>query len=136
MPETAVTVRLGRVRRARSIISRACRRSLPRTSRSAINGRHFVYDIPADARIDVPSGKSISFSDGQFLVDDIRPEFPDGEIHFKSTGEVAGVLELLDQPPLNYVKAVGFKPSLINGQAQTAFQIKFPDLEGPASSKT
>ena len=42
--------------------------------------------------------------------------------------DVGGVLELLDQPPLNYVKAVGFKPTLINGQAQTAFQIKFPTV--------
>ncbi len=30
--------------------------------------------------------------------------------------------------PLNYVKAVGFKPSLINGQAQTAFQVRFPTV--------
>ena len=56
-------------------------------------------------------------------------KFPGGEIRFKSTGEVAGVLELLDQPPLNYVKAVGFKPSLVSGQAQAAFQIKFPILK-------
>ncbi len=93
-----------------------------------MNGRRFVYDIPGDARIDVPSGKSISFSDGQFLVEDYRPDFPNAEVHFKSASDVAGVLELLDQPPLNYVKSVGFKPTLMNGQVQTAFQVKFPTV--------
>ncbi len=102
---------------------------ITRDSVARLAGRRFVYDIPGDAHIDVPSGRSLSFSDGQFLVQDLRPEFPDAEVHFKSVGEVATVLELLDQPPLNYVKAVGFKPNLINGQAQTAFQIKFPVLK-------
>ena len=128
IPDTAVTVRLG-VSGAKIYHIKGLPPIITKDFTLSINGRHFVYDIPADARIDVPSGKSISFSDGQLLINDIRPEFPDGEIHFKSTGEATGVLELLDQPPLNYVKAVGFKPSLMNGQAQTAFQIKFPVLK-------
>ena len=92
-----------------------------------MNAKRLVYDIP-EARIDVPSGRSISFSEGQLLVEDYRPEFPDADVHFKAAGEVTGVLELLDQPPLNYVKAVGFKPSFVNGQAQCAFEIKFPTV--------
>ncbi len=101
---------------------------ITKDSVARVNGRRFVYEIPGDARIEVPSGKSISFSDGQFIVEDFRPDFPDAEIRFKSTSDVAGVLELLDQPPLNYVRAVGFKTNLINGQVQTAFQIKFPTV--------
>lgn len=92
-----------------------------------MNARRFVYDIP-EARIDVPSGRSISFTDGEFLVEDFAPEFPDADVRFKAGGEVTAVLELLDQPPLNYVKAVGFKPSLVNGQAQANFEVKFPTV--------
>jgi AsmA-like C-terminal region/Protein of unknown function len=91
-----------------------------------IKGRHFVFDIPGDARIDVPSGRPVSFSDAQLVIDDLRPHFPDAEVHFKGTGEVGAVLELLDQPPLHYVRAVGFKPGLVNGQVATSFRIGFP----------
>jgi len=127
MPETAVSLQLN-VSGAQVYHIKGLPPILTKDSVLRMNGRRFVYDIPGDARIDVPSGKSISFSDGQFLVEDFRPEFPDAEVHFKSASDVGGVLELLDQPPLNYVKAVGFKPTLINGQAQTAFQIKFPTV--------
>jgi hypothetical protein len=94
-----------------------------------LKGRHFVFDIPGDSRIDVPSGRTISFSDAQLVIDDLRPHFPDAEVHFKGTGEVGAVLELLDQPPLGYVRAVGFKPSLVNGQVATTFKIGFPLLK-------
>ena len=39
----------------------------------------------------------VLFSDAQLILDDIRPKYPNTEIHFKGTGEVAGVLELLDK---------------------------------------
>lgn len=94
-----------------------------------ITGRHFTFDVLGDAHIDVPSGRTISFSSGQLTIDDMRPHFPNAEIRFKGTGEVGAVLELLDQPPLGYVKAVGFKPNLINGQASAAFKIGFPLLK-------
>jgi hypothetical protein len=94
-----------------------------------LKGRHFVFDIPGEARIDVPSGRTISFSDASLVIDDLRPRFPPAEIHFKGTGEVGAVLELLDQPPLGYVRAVGFKPSLVNGQVATTFKIAFPLLK-------
>ncbi len=127
VPELAVTVRIG-VSGAQIYHIKGLPPIITKDSVARVNGRHFVYKIQGDARIDVPSGKSISLSDGEFLVEDFRPEFPDVDIHFKSSSDVAGVLELLDQPPLNYVKAVGFKPNLINGQVQTAFQVKFPAM--------
>ncbi|HZV20182.1 MAG TPA: AsmA-like C-terminal region-containing protein, partial [Hyphomicrobiales bacterium] len=94
-----------------------------------MHGRHFIYDVTGEARIEVPSGRPISFYDGQFIIDDLRPHFPIAEVHFKGAGEVAGVLELLDQPSLGYVRAVGFKPNLINGQASSSFKITFPLLK-------
>ena len=127
MPEEAVSLRLD-IADAQIYHIKGLPPILTKDSVVRMNGRRFVYDIPGDARIEVPSGKPIAFSEGEFLVEDFRPEFPDAEVHFKSVSDVAGVLELLDQPPLNYVKAVGFKPALINGQAQTAFQIKFPTV--------
>ncbi len=127
MPETAVSIQLN-VSGAQIYHIKGLPPILTKDTAMRMNGRRFVYDIPGDARIDVPSGKSISFSDGQYLVEDYRPDSPDAEIRFKSASDVAGVLELLDQPPLNYVKAVGFKPALINGQVQTAFQVKFPTV--------
>lgn len=94
-----------------------------------INGRHFIFDAGDDARIEVPSGRAIAFSNGQLVIDDLRPHFPNAEVRFKGTGEIGAVLELLDQPPLGYVKAVGFKPSLVNGQASATFKIGFPLLK-------
>ncbi len=126
-PATAVSIQVN-VSGAQIYYIKGLPPILTKDSVMRMNGRRFVYDIPGDGRIDVPSGKSITFSDGQFLVEDYRPDFPDAEVHFKGTGDVAGALELLDQPPLNYVKAVGFKPALINGQVQTAFQVKFPTV--------
>ena len=91
-------------------------------------GRRFVLDIPSDAQMAMPSGRTVAFADGQFIIDDLRPRIPNGEVRFKGAGEAAAVMELLDQPPLGYVKAVGFKPDLINGQVSTSFDIKFPLL--------
>ena len=102
---------------------------IARDSTARIAGRRFAYEL-IDARIDVPSGRSISFSNGQLIIDDLRPHIPDAEVRFKGGGEAGPVLELLDQPPLGYVKAVGFKPSLVNGQVAASFKIGFPLLKG------
>ena len=91
-----------------------------------VSGQRVVYDIPEDGRIETPNGRPISFTNGQLIVTNLRADDPDAEIRFQGAGEVASVLELLDQPPLGYVKAVGFKPNFVNGQVQAAFQIKFP----------
>ncbi len=128
MPDKAVSLRLD-VSSAQIYHIKGLPPVTTKESVAHMSGRRFVYVAPKDARIDVPSGKTIYFSEGELIVEDFRPEFPDAEIRFKGVSDVAGVLELLDQPPLNYVKAVGFKPNLINGQVQAAFQIKFPTVE-------
>ncbi len=56
---------------------------ITKESTARVDGRHFTYDIPKDGRIDLPSGKSVSFSDGQFYVDDFRPDFPYGRHPFQ-----------------------------------------------------
>ncbi|MBI4724579.1 MAG: hypothetical protein HY765_06255, partial [Rhodomicrobium sp.] len=128
IPESAMSLRLGL-----SGLQIYHIKGLPpittKETAARVTGRRFVYDIPGEARIDVPSGRSITLSDGQFVIDDLRPRFPNAEIHFKGAGETASVLELLDQPPLGYVKAVGFKPNLINGQVSASFKIGFPLLK-------
>jgi hypothetical protein len=125
LPDTAVSARVGfsglQIYHIKGLPPIATKETSVR-----IKGRHFVFDIPGDARIDVPSGRPISLTDAQFVMDDLRPHFPDADIHFKGTGEVGAVLELLDQPPLGYVRAVGFKPNLVNGQVATTFRIAFP----------
>ena len=127
IPDTAASIELG-ISGAQIYHIKGLPPIITKDSVMRMNARRFVYDIPGDTRIEVPSGRSISFSDGQFLVENFRPDFPDAEVHFKSVSDVTGVLELLDQPPFNYVKAVDFKPTLINGQVQTAFQVKFPTV--------
>ena len=128
MPNSAVSMRLGfsgmQIYHIKGLPPIVTEESVAR-----VTGRHYVFDILGDARIEVPSGRSISFTNGQFAIDDMRPHFPNAEIRFKGTGEVASVLELLDQPPLGYVKAVGFKPNLVNGQVSSAFKIGFPLLK-------
>ncbi len=49
----------------------------------------------------------------------------------KVNGDVASVLELLDQPALGYVKSTGFKPGLVNGQVSAGFKIGIPLVREP-----
>jgi hypothetical protein len=100
-------------------------------STARVIGRKFIVSIPTDARIDVPSGKNVAFSDGQLVIPDLRPEFPDAEIQFKAQAEVASAMELLDGPPFGYVSQVGFKPNLVNGQASTTIKLTLPLLKEP-----
>ncbi|MBT3070689.1 DUF3971 domain-containing protein [Rhodomicrobium sp. Az07] len=127
VPESGVSMRMG-LSGAKIYHIKGLPPIETRDTQLRVKGRRFIYDIPGEARIEVPSGKVVTFTDGQLLIDDLRPEFPDADIRFKGGGEVAAVLELLDQPPLGYVKAVGFKPSLVNGQMQASFDVKFPLL--------
>ncbi len=94
-------------------------------------GRHFFYEVAGEARAELPSGRSLSFSGAQFAIDDLRPDIVDGEVRFKGTSDVATVLDLLNQPPLDYVKSVGFEPGLVNGQVSAGFRFAFPVTARP-----
>lgn len=100
-----------------------------RESVARVVGRHFMFDIPADASLTLPSGRTVNFSNAQFVVGDLRPRFPYGEVHFKGEGDVGAVLELLDHPPLGYVHAVGMKTDILDGKVSTVFSIGMPLLK-------
>jgi hypothetical protein len=92
---------------------------------ATLAGQRFFFNVPRSA-ISLPSGKSIQFSDGQFIIGDLRPKIPNGEIHFKSDGDADAVLELLDQPSLHYVSALKVPVPQVAGDVLTTFSLAFP----------
>lgn len=90
-----------------------------------IDGRRLALQIPGGS-ITLPSGKEIRLSDGAFRVNDLRPTPVDAEIAFRFDGSAEAILELLDQKPLEYVKAVGLKPTDIGGRTDGEFSISMP----------
>ncbi len=94
-------------------------------------GRHYYFDIPGEGRVVLPSGRSLSVMDGQFIIEDLRPDPQQGEIRFKAKGDVGAVLELLDQPALGYVKSTGFEADLVTGQVSGGFKIGLPMIAEP-----
>lgn len=92
-------------------------------------GRRFIFDAPDPSRIILPSGKSATLHGGQFIVGDLRPRFPNGEIHFRGEGAVDAALELLDHQPLGYVQAVGMKTDILAGHMDASFSIGLPLLK-------
>jgi hypothetical protein len=99
------------------------------TTTAEIVGRRFIFDAPGRSEIRLPSGKSVTLSGGQFIVGDLRPRFPYGELHFKGDGEVTSALELLDHEPLGYVKAVGMKTDILNGTVAASFSLGIPMMK-------
>lgn len=88
-------------------------------------GQRFFFNVPKSA-ISLPSGKSVEFSDGEFIIGDLRPRIPNGEVHFKSEAGADAVLELLDQPALHYVSALNVPMPQIDGDVQSTFSLAFP----------
>lgn len=96
----------------------------PRATASFAGQRFFL--TLANASIPLPSGDHVDFTDGEFIVGDLRPRFPDGEIHFKTQSNAKAILELLDQPPLHYVRALNMKVPEVGGTATGTFSIALP----------
>ncbi|GBF25268.1 hypothetical protein MnTg02_00298 [bacterium MnTg02] len=94
-------------------------------SRVQIIGRRMVFDVP-DARIATPKGRTITFSGGQFVIDDLRPDPPTGEITFTAQASMPAALEFLDHEPLGYVKQIGFKTGKTSGQLSSKFRLLLP----------
>ncbi len=95
-------------------------------ARAIVAGKRFVFDVPEESRILLPSGAQVLLNSGQFIVGDVRPDVPYGELHFKGSGTAAAVGELLDSEPLAYLKTVGFKREGISGAASGSFSIGIP----------
>jgi hypothetical protein len=94
---------------------------------AAVVGQRFLFNVPA-SEVPMPSGARVRFSDGQFIVGDLRPHIPNGEIHFKSEADAAAVLELLDQPSLGYIKALDMPVPTVQAKVTSAFSIAMPML--------
>jgi hypothetical protein len=92
---------------------------------ASFTGHRFFFAAPK-GYISLPSGERVNFSDGEFLIGDLRPRYPEGEVHFKTQSSVAAALELLDQPRLSYVKALNFDLPDVSGEATSTFSIAFP----------
>jgi hypothetical protein len=97
---------------------------VPRATAS-FSGQRFFFTAP-EGNIALASGEYVYFSDGEFIIGDLRPRFPDGEMHFKTRSSVNAALELLDHPPLNYIKALNMKLPEISGTANGSFSIALP----------
>ncbi len=81
---------------------------LAEKSTANVAGQRFFFNVPKSA-IALPSGARVDFTDGEFIVGDLRPHIPAAEIHFKTEAKADSVLELLDQPSLGYISALGTK---------------------------
>jgi hypothetical protein len=87
-----------------------------------VAGQRFFFNAPKGEVI-APSGEAIQFSEGQFIVGDLRPFIPEGEIHFKSESSASAVLSLLDHPKLGYVSKLNLPIPQVDAKASSAFSI-------------
>jgi hypothetical protein len=90
-----------------------------------VAGQRFFFTVP-QAQIVAPSGEAARFTDGQFIVGDLRPHVPNGEIHFKSEAGAGAVLSLLDHPSLGYISALKMKMPEVNAKVLSSFSIAMP----------
>lgn len=92
---------------------------------ATFSGQRFFFNA-TEGHIALASGENVYFSDGEFIIGDLRPRFPDAEIHFKTRSSVNASLELLDHPPLNYIQALHMKLPEISGATNGSFSIALP----------
>lgn len=94
-----------------------------------LSGASFAVDIP-QGKVTLPSsGQQILLHDGRFAIADLRPKAPKAEITFKADGATPAVLQFLDQQPLGYLRAIGFKPNSFGGTAEGSFILDMPMRE-------
>ncbi|HKJ61442.1 MAG TPA: DUF3971 domain-containing protein, partial [Hyphomicrobiales bacterium] len=87
-----------------------------------VAGQRFFFNAPT-AEITAPSGETIHFSDGQFIIGDLRPFIPEGEIHFKSESSASAVLSLLNHPKLGYISKLDMPIPKVDAKSSSAFSI-------------
>ncbi len=93
---------------------------------ATVQGRSFVLETAEEAAIDLPSGAKVVLNSGQFIVGDLRPRVPYGEVHLKASGQVSAVEELLDTEPLGYLRKAGFEPNKVTGKTSSTFSVGMP----------
>lgn len=96
-------------------------------STAVVAGQRFFFTVPKSA-IALPSGAHVDFTDGEFIIGDLRPHVPSAEIHFKAEANAPSVLELLDQPSLGYIHALDMKVPDVEGGVASTFSMSMPLL--------
>jgi hypothetical protein len=94
-----------------------------------VAGQRFFFNVPS-AQVSAAPGETVNFSDGQFIVGDLRPVIPRGEIHFKSEAGAGAVLKLLDHPKLGYVSALQMPIPEVSAKVASTFSIAMPLIQG------
>ncbi len=96
-----------------------------------VAGQRFFFNAP-EGEVIAPSGEPLRFSAGQFIIGDLRPFIPEGEIHFKSESSASAILSILDHPKLGYVSKLDMPLPEIDASASSAFSMSMKlvkDLE-------
>lgn len=95
---------------------------------ASVSGQRFFLVAPR-GEIVLPSRKHIFVTDGKFIIGDLRPKVPEGEIHFKTQSTPSAVLELLDQEPLHYISELNIKLPKVSGLSTGTFSLALPLLK-------
>jgi hypothetical protein len=91
-------------------------------ARMRVAGQRFFFNAPK-GEVVAPNGETLHLTDGQFIIGDLRPFIPDGEIHFKSESTASAVLSLLDHPKLGYISKLDIPVPQVDAKASTAFSL-------------
>jgi hypothetical protein len=90
-----------------------------------IVGRDAVITVNK-ATADLPSGKKLTLSAGQFEVPDTAPHAPPAQVHFKLDGPVPAAAELLAMDRLRDASGVPFDPATTRGTMSALVTLGMP----------
>lgn len=88
-------------------------------------GRKLTVDI-ADGQVPLPSGNVVKANLAQFVIDDLRPEFPVGSLRIKTESALRPMLEFLDYKPLEVLKNSGIDPNKYRGTVVSDITMDIP----------
>ena len=74
-------------------------------------------------------GQTIALGGSSLLISDLMASETPADIRLKAAGATAAVLALIDQPPLELVRALGLDLRGVGGDAEVAARLKFPLLD-------
>lgn len=79
-----------------------------------------------DAAVVVAPGKVVPLKAGRFLVQDVVPPIPDGEISFRLQSPLQPVLAVLDHEPLSLVQKSGHSLDGVDGKVEGQIRMLLP----------
>lgn len=87
-----------------------------------LEGHNLEINIP-DSSVGLPSGRRVPLKGTRFVIEDVRPEFPQGEVTLRVAAPLGPVLELADQPPFDLLKQAGFKLDGAEGKVDAQLKV-------------